>query len=199
MLKLSWPQLKKQMLSFSHKRKLFRESLTMPLTTFLSLRRKFTKLTRPLWSFWNSLRMLRLRLIPWSNTSLTLSRESLFTFQSRKIQSIESLLNSSTIIQKDLNSKSCSCVSLKVYTSLEPRELQSRLKKTTSKLELVVATFLLTSSWISILQLSLRSLRERILWRDSAKRLLFRRQSSMQVSERPLQSALQAGPLQRES
>lgn len=199
MLKLSSPLLKKPMPNFSHKKKLFRESSTMPLTTFLSLRRKFTKLTRLLWSFWSSLKMLRSRLIPWSSTLLTWSRESLCTFQWRKTQLTESLLNSSTTTQKDRSSRSCSCVSLKVSTNSERREWPSKLKKTTSRLELVEATFLLMSSWISTLQLSLRSSRERIHWRDSARKLLSRRPSSMQALESPLQSGHQVAPLQRES
>ena len=66
------------------------------------------------------------------------------------------------------------------------KELQSRLRKTTLRSELVEATCLLMSSWINTPQLSLRNLREKIRLNDSVRKWPFRKLLSMLVQGKRL-------------
>ena len=199
MLRPSSQLTKRTMLHSSSKRTRFRTILTRPPTTLFPSKKKCTRPTRHLLSFWNSSRMLRLRLRLLSNTSLTWNRESLFTFQLRMILLTESLPSSLTTTLKDPNSRSCSWESLKVFTSLVPRELLSRLRRTISRLELEEDIFPLMSSLINTPQLSSRNLKEKIHSRDSVKRLLSRRQLSIKESAKTHQSDLQEEAHPREN
>ena len=159
----------------------------MLLIIFSSLRKKFTRPIRRLWSFWNSLRMPKLKSRHWNNISSIWNRESLSISQSRRMPSIRSWPNSLTIILRDPNWRLCSWENLKVFTNSVPRELQSRSKKMQSRSELVEAISQLTNSWTNTLQLNLKSLRERILSRDSVKKSPSRKQSLMRALENLLQ------------
>ena len=112
----------------SSRRRRFRTILTRPPTISFPWRKKSTRPTRLLLSFWNNSRMLRLKLKLLSNTSLTWNRELLFTSQSRMIPLTESSPSSSTTTLKDPNSRSCSWESLKVFTCSDRKRFILRLK-----------------------------------------------------------------------
>ena len=199
MLRPSSLHTKRTMLPSSYKRIRFRMILTRPPTTSFLLKKKCTRPTRLLLSFWNNSRMLRLRLKLLSNTSLTWNRELLFTFQLRMMPLTESLPSSSTTTPKDPNSRSCSWERLKVFTSLVQRELLLRLRRTISRLELEEDIFPSMSSLINTPLLSSRNWRERIHSRDSVKRSLCKRQLSIKESAKTHQSDHQEEDPQREN
>jgi hypothetical protein len=62
--------------------------------------------------------------------------------------------------------------------------LLSKLKSKESKSELEVDIYLSMSFWTSIHLLSLKSLKERILWRDLVRKLQFKKQLLMQELEK---------------
>ena len=119
--------------------------------------------------------MRKLRSVPCSNTLLTSNKGLPSIFRSKMTQLIKSLLNLSTTIRNAQNLKSCLWENLRVSINLAPREFKSKLNERVLKSELEVATCLSMSSLISIPRSSWRNLNAKTLWKDSARRLPYRK------------------------
>jgi len=171
--------------SQSNKRLNCRLSLSKPPNILFQWKKKFINLTKSPLSSWSNWKMPRLRSPPFSNTSLTWSRGSQFTFQLKMIKLIANWPNSSTITLRGLNWRSCSWGSLKVCTRLGLKEWLLRLRSRASRSELAEATCLLMSSWISTRRSSLKNLAGMIRLRGSVRRSLFKKLLLMLGLESP--------------